>query len=197
MRWRDDCPSRGVWRCAPLVIGFALLLGACGSRSGLREVDGPAGGGGAGGDPVVTSSSAGGSSSSSSSSTSSGAGGSGGGGEPLEPLSALDISAGGLHSCAALPSGQGVCWGQNFYGQLGIEANEGLHGTPALVPGLEGVVALTLGFYHGCARLADATVSCWGENSAGQLGTGEGGGSFLQAAPVLGLGPVAEVTAGG
>ena len=31
---------------------------------------------------------------------------------------------------------------------------------------------LSLGFNHGCARLPDGTVKCWGDNGAGQLGDG-------------------------
>ena len=31
---------------------------------------------------------------------------------------------------------------------------------------------LALGFNHGCARLPDGTVRCWGENGAGQVGDG-------------------------
>src|SRR5690242_21787479 len=31
---------------------------------------------------------------------------------------------------------------------------------------------LALGFNHGCARMLDSTVRCWGDNGAGQLGDG-------------------------
>jgi alpha-tubulin suppressor-like RCC1 family protein len=32
--------------------------------------------------------------------------------------------------------------------------------------------SLALGFNHGCARMLDSTVRCWGDNGAGQLGDG-------------------------
>ena len=43
---------------------------------------------------------------------------------------------------------------------------------PTAVPGLTGVVALRTGGGHACARLADDTVTCWGQNDRGQLGVG-------------------------
>jgi len=44
--------------------------------------------------------------------------------------------------------------------------------SPALVPGLTGVVEIRAGEQHTCARKADLTVWCWGSDSAGQLGDG-------------------------
>lgn len=43
-----------------------------------------------------------------------------------------------------------------------------------------GVVELTAGFRHVCARLGSGEVRCWGDNSRGQLGTG-GPGSSIRA----------------
>jgi hypothetical protein len=73
------------------------------------------------------------------------------------------------------------------------------------VPGLTGVKEISLGAYHTCARLADSTVRCWGDNSRGELGvtTAEtcdwGGGSpGCSTAPiaVAGLTGVAQIAAG-
>lgn len=41
-----------------------------------------------------------------------------------------------------------------------------------LIPGLRGVRKLAAGYAHASALLADGTVMAWGENFAGQLGTG-------------------------
>jgi alpha-tubulin suppressor-like RCC1 family protein len=45
---------------------------------------------------------------------------------------------------------------------------------------------LALGFIHGCARMPDGTVRCWGDNGAGQLGAGVpyGDPAFVQQALV-------------
>lgn len=45
------------------------------------------------------------------------------------------------------------------------------------------VVQLAMGRAHGCARLSDESVRCWGENAQGQLGSGEVGAG--KSAPVV------------
>jgi alpha-tubulin suppressor-like RCC1 family protein len=70
--------------------------------------------------------------------------------------------------------------------------------SPVRVTALGSSVAqVTAGFLHTCARRADATVWCWGENFAGQLGDGTTS-SRAMPVQVAGLvGAVAEVSAGG
>jgi alpha-tubulin suppressor-like RCC1 family protein len=43
------------------------------------------------------------------------------------------------------------------------------------VSGVSGVVELTGGYYHTCARASGGTVRCWGYNGYGQLGDGTHG----------------------
>jgi alpha-tubulin suppressor-like RCC1 family protein len=43
---------------------------------------------------------------------------------------------------------------------------------PVQVPDVRGCAAIATGVAHACALLADGTVECWGNNAAGQLGTG-------------------------
>lgn len=85
----------------------------------------------------------------------------------------LDISIGFSHDCAIVTSGGVKCWGRNGVGQLG-------NGTtidslkPVDVLGLAGkVVGVSVGGSSSCALLANGSVQCWGQNSSGQLGTGD------------------------
>jgi alpha-tubulin suppressor-like RCC1 family protein len=78
-----------------------------------------------------------------------------------------DIDA-GLHHTCAVSNGQVFCWGGNFYGQLGNDADAVM----AAVAGLTDVVDVTCGDMHTCALKGDGQVFCWGANSVGQLGNG-------------------------
>jgi Regulator of Chromosome Condensation (RCC1) repeat protein len=88
------------------------------------------------------------------------------------------LGLGRRHACALLLDGSVRCWGRNGAGELGIGA---VSDEPVALPKrvmvnetdtLEGVESIALGDNHACARLADATVRCWGFNSSGQLGRG-------------------------
>lgn len=78
--------------------------------------------------------------------------------------------AGYNHLCAALANGQVYCWGENSSGQLG-DGTTTSRSTPAVVPGLNDVVAVDAGNTHTCALTEQGTVYCWGSNASGQLGT--------------------------
>ena len=91
------------------------------------------------------------------------------------------LSSGGQHTCAILDDGTVSCWGANTYGQLGdgIENTRRNKPETRLVPTLttslgtgRTAVAISSGEYHTCAILDDGSVSCWGENTDGQLGDG-------------------------
>jgi len=123
------------------------------------------------------------------------------------------IAAGGSHTCARFADDTVTCWGANPAGQLGVTTDTLCEGpnfwpcstTPSAVPGLTGVEELSLGAYHSCARLADLTILCWGDNSRGELGSTTtetcswGGGSpACSTTPIAvpGLTDVAQVAAG-
>jgi hypothetical protein len=107
--------------------------------------------------------------------------------------------------CTLATDGTVACWGGNDEGQLGRgTADFGYTLTAVRVPNLEGVTAIatgTSGFT--CARHASGTVSCWGADNTGQLGsgpltcTGGNGGSCSEVPiPVPGLTNVTALTAG-
>lgn len=83
---------------------------------------------------------------------------------------ATAVTAGGFHSCAA-QGGAMVCWGYNFYGQLGSSAPGSA--VPVIVTAITGATEVSVGNGSVCA-LIDADTPrkphCWGDNSLGQLG---------------------------
>jgi alpha-tubulin suppressor-like RCC1 family protein len=81
----------------------------------------------------------------------------------------LQVSAGGLHTCALRLDGTAVCWGGNSYGQA----------TPP-----DGTfMQISAGAYHTCGVRSNGAVECWGHNGAGQA--------------VDKAGPFTQVSAGG
>jgi alpha-tubulin suppressor-like RCC1 family protein len=94
---------------------------------------------------------------------------------------AVQLAAGDVHSCARLENGSVKCWGNNFYGQLGLGDSQARGGAPAqmganlpavnLGPGRSAVDIASKG-NHTCARLDDGSTKCWGQNDGAQLGDG-------------------------
>ena len=89
------------------------------------------------------------------------------------------------HFCALLTDQHIYCWGQNEYGELGNGQASYRQTTPVLVRDIYGATALTTGYSHSCAVIAEGKVRCWGDNLYGQLGNGLAGYS---AVPVLVVG---------
>ena len=90
---------------------------------------------------------------------------------------ALQLAAGGHHTCAWLATGAVTCWGLGINGDLGYGNLDNVgdrapaNGAPVAV-GDSGdtVTALALGREHSCALLDGGRVRCWGNNTAGQCG---------------------------
>ena len=107
------------------------------------------------------------------------------------------LAAGASHSCAVLVDATVSCWGLNSTGQLG-DGTKTSRRIPTAVPGLTNVSSVAAGAGFTCA-VRDAgptgTVSCWGQNSSGQLGDGT---ILLRTTPttVPGLVGVTAVSAG-
>jgi alpha-tubulin suppressor-like RCC1 family protein len=82
----------------------------------------------------------------------------------------------GDHSCALLSNGTAVCWGGNFFGQLGdstkIDRHRPVSVTNTIHKGLLAhVLAISAGPVTTCARTVGGAF-CWGFNLGGQFGNG-------------------------
>lgn len=86
----------------------------------------------------------------------------------------LQISAGKLHTCALLGTGDVKCWGYGASGRLGYPGSVTQLTPPEAAVDLDGHSAfqLTAGGSHTCALLSTGGARCWGENASGQLGYG-------------------------
>jgi alpha-tubulin suppressor-like RCC1 family protein len=89
------------------------------------------------------------------------------------------VAAGGAHSCALAEDGSAYCWGRSESGQLGAPGTTSCPLDPDVFPCALLPVAvtggmtfdqITAGGSHTCARTADGTAYCWGNNVFGQLG---------------------------
>lgn len=72
------------------------------------------------------------------------------------------------HTCAVGFDGIVRCWGSDYDGQLGDNANTDSL-SAVVVPGLSNITQMTSGIYFSCALSANGTVSCWGYNGSSQL----------------------------
>ena len=90
----------------------------------------------------------------------------------------VQVTAGGLHTCATRADSTIACWGANARGQLGNggTADSASPTTVAITFSnhsqtvLSGITQTAAGRYHTCARFSNNTAACWGDNSYGELG---------------------------
>ena len=85
------------------------------------------------------------------------------------------ISAGESFSCGVTTAAEGYCWGQNFYGQLGIGTRSNLDvitAVPTLVNGSHSWKMISVGQSHACGITNSDQAYCWGNNTSSELGDG-------------------------
>jgi alpha-tubulin suppressor-like RCC1 family protein len=106
----------------------------------------------------------------------------------LGGLSFRGISASEEHTCAVTTSGDGYCWGGNAHGQLGV-GTLAYHPSPEGVALIQGLAAVSTGYFHSCVVLGGGDAYCWGHNgvagSGGQLGNGSFTGTLVPVAVVM------------
>jgi alpha-tubulin suppressor-like RCC1 family protein len=100
----------------------------------------------------------------------------------------VELAKGNLHTCALMLDGTVWCQGHGYYGQLGPTTN-GEDQPLTMIPGVPaGVVSVSAGYDFSCVQTVFGAVKCWGNNSAGQLGSpGLEVPSSMTPAPVQGL----------
>lgn len=84
------------------------------------------------------------------------------------------LSLGDLTPCALRLDGAVVCWGYNYYGQLGNGTAGVLGGedgvTAEFVSNLSNVTDVSASNQHTCATKGNGELWCWGPNGLGALG---------------------------
>ncbi|MDZ4085011.1 MAG: hypothetical protein U1E10_18865, partial [Bdellovibrionales bacterium] len=90
----------------------------------------------------------------------------------IAPTPLASIVAGSTHSCGISAAGRLFCWGRDSSGALGDggSAIDQLYPVPIDAPNTYTQVAV--GNYSTCAVRTDNSLWCWGNNTTGQLGTG-------------------------
>jgi alpha-tubulin suppressor-like RCC1 family protein len=86
-------------------------------------------------------------------------------------MDAVQVTAGGHHTCVLVSDSSIWCWGRNDNGQLGDGTNQN---SPVPVPVNPSPAAahVSAGGQHTCAIATGGQVFCWGTNDSGQLGIG-------------------------
>ena len=131
----------------------------------------------------------------------------------------VQIAAGGDQTCALIADGTVRCWGQNTFGEIGVGAlvDGGFDASailsPTQVPGVTGATEIIttdwgrsgggkagLGFSaFSCARIGATDVTCWGDDTFGQLGRGDAStGTFPNPTPKnVGITGATQISADG
>ncbi|HEV8123375.1 MAG TPA: Ig-like domain-containing protein [Gemmatimonadales bacterium] len=100
-------------------------------------------------------------------------------------LTFTSLSAGIIHTCGIVVSGDAYCWGANGSGMLGVgNSVDPIVSAPALVAGGLAFTAISSGTTHTCGLAGGGIAYCWGFGYNGELG--DGTLYHLSPAPVAG-----------
>ena len=77
-----------------------------------------------------------------------------------------------LHTCGITTQNDGLCWGDNTYGELGDGKTSKLpQDTPYIIIGQDKWVNMTTGYGYTCATdFYEGRNYCWGKNDLGTIG---------------------------
>jgi len=87
-------------------------------------------------------------------------------------LTFSSLSAGDTHTCALTPAGVAYCWGDNGFGQLGVNSDVGYLATPTAVAGGLTFKNISAGVRATCGVTTSNQAWCWGSDESGELGNG-------------------------
>ncbi len=88
---------------------------------------------------------------------------------------AVSVDVGDQFACAALATGELVCWGSEANGRVADGNSGSTTASPATAltdafSEVDDASVVSLGKMHGCMISSTKTLKCWGDNSSGQLG---------------------------
>jgi alpha-tubulin suppressor-like RCC1 family protein len=116
----------------------------------------------------------------------------------------MDVAVGLRHGCVVASDGTVRCWGDDLFGEVGVDSSMdpcesamvdgNVHGAIA-VPGVTDATNVALGEGSSCALTARGAVYCWGQNRYGQLGDCTPDARTVAAA-VAGLAPAMQIVSG-
>ncbi|HEX5749299.1 MAG TPA: MopE-related protein [Archangium sp.] len=116
---------------------------------------------------------------------------------PVSGLPAAKAIAAGIgHSLALDLNGQVWVWGQNASGQVGMGSVGGTVLIPTKVEGLSGIRNIAAGGNYSLALDGAGQVWAWGQNTAGQVGTGAASASVPSPVKVAGIPAIRAIAAG-
>ena len=80
------------------------------------------------------------------------------------------VAVGATHACVVQTDGSVICWGSNDNGETGVPVGSGYGPAKIAMPGDLAALEVSVANRCSCARLADGTIACWGDEETGCFG---------------------------